>query len=73
MNSQSTWTRQQLFDPKTVKKSTTITTKERLRLLFHRSQYAIEGGTLIRYKTMSGVAYILEVHHNEAALDGEKE
>lgn len=73
MSNQSTWTRQQLFDPETIQKSKTIKPTERLRLLFHRSKYAIEDGTLIRYKIMKGVAYVLEVRRGGRALDGEKE
>lgn len=59
--SNSTWTQQRIFDPTTVKKSTTITWRERLRLLFVRNQYAFEDSTMIRYKKLGDVAYILEI------------
>ena len=59
--SDTTWTRQPLFNPKTIKKSTTITIREKVLLLLKRSHYGFEGGVMVRYKRMNGIAYVLDV------------
>lgn len=60
----STWTKQNLFDPKTIAKSR-ITFWERLRLLFHKTFISLDSEdgthTLTRYKQMKGKIYVLKV------------
>lgn len=63
MKKYQTWHRQQLFDPSTIKKTTTISLKNRLRLLFTRRRYAAEENTIIAYKQLDGVTYVLKVQH----------
>lgn len=57
----ATWTRQPLFDPAKIAKSTQISFKERLQLLFKKNEYAYEDGTLVRYKRLKGVTFILDI------------
>ena len=62
----SVWTRKNLFDPETIKKSMQITPKERLKLLFHRTKTSYDWdenlSVLTRYKVMDGKIYVLSVH-----------
>lgn len=60
------WTRKNVFNPDTIKKSR-ITLWERVRLLFHRSYRSFDSGkdvsTVVRYKRMNDKIYALKVTH----------
>ena len=64
-----TFERMNLFDPKTVKRSMTITWKERLRLIFKKRHYSMDwtngedDTVLTTYKVMDNQIYILKVRH----------
>lgn len=61
------WTKTNMFDPATIRKSTTISLKNRVRLLFRRTKFSTDsskdGTALTRYKQMDGVIYVLDVQY----------
>lgn len=63
----SIWTKRNLFDPTTIRKSMDISFKDKLRLLLRRSKYSFDtsddGNALTRYKIIDKTAYILDVKY----------
>ena len=61
----SVWTKQNLFDPATIRKSTQTTTKQKIQLLFKRPHYSFDsskdGSALTKYKMIGTTAFILDV------------
>lgn len=60
----STWTQQNVFNPKTIQTSR-ITPLERFRLLFHKKFHSFDTAentaTLTTFKRMKGVTYVIDV------------
>lgn len=65
--SMSEWTRRNMFDPKTIKVSMTITKLDKFKLLFRRKQHSYDvskdGTALTTYKRMNGMIYVLDVDY----------
>lgn len=63
----SVWKRANLFDPATIKKSTTITKWQRIKLFFRPAKWSVDSDnaqtTVTKYKTIGNVAFILSVRH----------
>lgn len=61
----TTWTKQNMFDPATIERSTGIPFKDRMRLLFRKRHHScdIADGrmTITTFKRMSGKTYVLKV------------
>lgn len=69
-----TWSRKNLFDPATIKKSMTITKWERVKLILQLAKYSLDSDdnvtTITKYKIMNGRIYILEVNRREKTTGG---